>query len=408
MIQVFPFKGISPKPELAEQVASRPYDVVTREEAAALAVGNPYSFLHVVRSEVDLPADTDPYAPVVYEKARETLDSFIRDGVLVQDPEPAMYLYRLEMEEHAQVGLLCCCAVDDYDHGRIKKHEHTRRAKEDDRTRHILATHAHTGPVLMTYRGQRRIDQLVEAGIRDEPLCRVVADDGVAHTIWRTSDVELFVEAFRHVPALYIADGHHRAASAARARAERKASNSSHGGDEEYNRFLAVLFPGEQLQILAYNRVVKDLKGLTPDAFLAALEETFEITPDEPAEPGGPGIISMYLGERWYCLTLPDGVVDREDPIASLDVSILQDYLLGPILGITDPRADERVDFVGGIDGPDALMERVDSGAAAVAFNLYPVTVTQLMAIADSGQTMPPKSTWFEPKLRSGLVVHRI
>lgn len=408
MIQVFPFKGLRPTSELAPKVASRPYDVVTREAAAEQAQGNPHSFLHVVRSEIDLAPDVDPYAPAVYEKARENLDALIRDHVLVQDAEPAVYLYRLESEEHAQVGLLCCCAVDDYDADVIKKHEHTRRAKEDDRTRHILATEAHTGPVLMTYRQDARIDELVARATREEPACRVIADDGVAHTIWRASDAERFVEAFRRVPALYIADGHHRAASAARARAERRKANPNHRGDEEYNRFLAVLFPDDQLQILGYNRIVKDLNGLSPDAFLSALGETFEVTPDEPSEPGGPGIISMYLGERWYCLTLPDGIVDRDDPVASLDVSVLQDQLLAPILGIADPRTDERIDFLGGIHGADALAERVDAGEAAVAFNMYPVTVAQLMAIADSGRTMPPKSTWFEPKLRSGLVVHRI
>lgn len=409
MIQVFPFRGWRPPPELAPLVASRPYDVVTTAEAAELAEENPLSFLHVVRAEIDLPPGTDPHDASVYEKARENLQRLFDERVLILDDEPSLYLYRLQLEDHIQIGLVCCCAVDDYDNGLIKKHEHTRRDKEDDRTRHILTTGAQCGPVLITYRQVGRIDELVAAETARDPLYDFEADDEVVHTVWRVTRTAPFVEAFHGVPALYIADGHHRAASASRARAERRRANRAHRGDEEYNRFLAVLFPDTQMQTLAYNRVVTGLNGLDSRGFLDAVGEVFEVTPDEPAVPAARGQITMFFEDCWYGLMLPPGVIDDEaDPVARLDVSVLQDYLLGPILGIQDPRTDERIGFVGGFGTTEALLERVRSGQADVAFCLHPVWVAELMAIADSGRTMPPKSTWFEPKLRSGLLVHRI
>lgn len=407
MARIRPFRALRPPVERAADVSAVPYDVVNSEEAAALADGNPFSFLHVSRPEIDLPPGTDLYSDEVYAKARENFDALIDQCPLERDPEPSLYLYRLRMGEHEQTGLVACCSIDEYDNDRIKKHERTRRDKEDDRTRHLVTLGAQTGLVFLTYRGRPDVDALVTEVTAAPPLYDFVASDGIAHTLWKIPQPERFVEAFGAVPDLYVADGHHRSASASRARAQLRDKNPNHTGEEDYNFVLAVAFPADQLRILPYNRVVKDLNGHSRDELLAAVGERFEVTPDASPEPAR-GSFAMYLDGQWYGLTPPDGSVDHEDPIASLDVSVLQDRILAPLLGVDDPRTDKRVDFVGGIRGTAELVRLVDSGRAAVAFSLHPTTLDDLMRIADAGEIMPPKSTWFEPKLRDGLVCHTI
>ena len=406
MAVIRPFHALRPPVERAADVAAVPYDVVNSEEAARLAEGKPLSFLHVSRPEIDLPPGTDLYSDEVYAKAAENFERLLVEVPYETDLEAGLYLYRLRMGGHVQTGLVACCSVDEYDNDLIKKHERTRRDKEDDRTRHLLAVSAQTGLVFLTYRGREEIDREVERVTSGEPLYDFVAPDGIAHTMWKVPDAPPFVEAFARVPALYVADGHHRSASASRARAECRAKNPDHTGGEPYNYFLAVVFPADQLQILPYNRVVRDLNGRTPDEVLAAARERFEVS--EGADPSpARGEFSMYLGGRWYGLRPTAGSVDHDDPIASLDVSVLQDRMLAPVLGVEDQRTDKRIDFVGGVRGAGELERLVDSGRAAVAFSLHPTTVDDLMRIADAGEIMPPKSTWFEPKLRDGLVIHR-
>jgi len=403
MLRIRAFQGLSPKPERAAQVACVPYDVVNREEAAALTAGNPRNLMHVDRAEIDLPPETDPYSDAVYAAAKAALDRLVREGALVRDGGPCLYLYRQQMGEHQQTGVAAVCHIEDYENDIIRKHEKTRRDKEDDRTRLIGTLAANTGPVFLTYREREDIDRLVAAETARPPLHDFTAPDGIRHTTWRIEGKEL-VRAFASVPLAYVADGHHRSASAARVGRERREANPHHTGQEDYNWFLCVLFPANQLRILPYNRVVADLNGRTPEAFLKAVRERFEVSEKAPASPAAPGQVSLFLGDRWIGLTwkpAPDA-----DPVSRLDASVLQDNLLAPILGIDDPRTNKRIDFVGGIRGTDALEERVKSGGAAVAFSLFPVTVDQLMDIADAGQIMPPKSTWFEPKLRSGLFIH--
>ena len=403
MLKIRAFQGLSPKPELAAQVACVPYDVVNREEAAALASGNPHSLMHVDRAEIDLPPETDPYSDVVYAAAKASLARLVSEGSLVRDGAPFIYLYRQQMGEHVQTGVAAVCHIEDYENDIIRKHEKTRKDKEDDRTRLIGALSANTGPVFLTYRERAEIDRLVAAETSRPPLHDFVAPDGIRHTAWRIQGEEL-VCAFAAVPLAYVADGHHRSASAARVGRERREANPHHTGQEDYNWFLCVLFPANQLRILPYNRVVADLNGLNPDEFLKAVAARFEVSESAPAAPVAPGQVSMFLGGRWIGLTwkpAPDA-----DPVSRLDVSVLQDTLLAPVLGIDDPRTNKRIDFVGGIRGTGELEERVNSGRAAVAFSMFPVTVDQLMDIADAGQIMPPKSTWFEPKLRSGLFIH--
>jgi uncharacterized protein (DUF1015 family) len=407
MALIRPFRALRPPVERAAEVAAVPYDVVNTAEAAALAEGNPLSFLHVSRPEIDLPEGTDLYSEEVYAKAVENFERLVVEVPLELTAEQSVYVYRLQMGDHVQTGLVACCSVDEYDEDLIKKHERTRRDKEDDRTRHLLALSAQTGLVFLTYRGHEEIDRLVAEVVARTPLYDFEAADGIRHTMWRVGEPVPFVDAFAHVPALYVADGHHRAASASRARAECQARNPQHTGDEEYNYVLAVMFPSDQLRILPYNRVVKDLHGRTPDEFLAAVRERFEVTEGASADPPR-GEFAMYLAGIWYGLRPPAGSVDRDDPIGSLDVSVLQNQLLAPLLGVEDPRTDKRIDFVGGIRGTSELVRLVDSGACAVAFSLHPTTLDDLMRIADAGEIMPPKSTWFEPKLRDGLVCHRI
>ena len=407
-MRLHPFPAIRPAPELASQVAAVPYDVVDRDEAAELARGNPHSFLHVGRSDIDLPKGADPHDPQVYAGARAALERFMAEGTLIRDREPSLYLYRQIMEGRTQLGVVGCVHVDDYENDVIRKHEKTRPDKEDDRTRHVLTLNAHAEPVFLAYRGENRIDELTAAVLRTEPLYDFTAPDGVRHTVWRIPDNRALVHVFEAVPTAYVADGHHRSASAWRAGKERRAANPRHRGDEEYNWFLAVLFPASQLTILPYNRVVRDLAGKAPADVLHGLAKVGRLSRTDDPRPSRPGSFCVYLEGVWHRLELDPASIDRSDPIGSLDVSLLQDRVLGPILQVGDPRTDKRLEFVGGIRGTAELERRVNSGDMAIAFSLYPTTMEQLIAVSDAGEVMPPKSTWFEPKLRSGLFVHEL
>jgi len=403
-----PFRALRPNTSRAADVASVPYDVINTEEARTLAEGKPLSFLHVSRPEIDLPAGTDVYSDAVYRKAVENFERLIKAAPLENEAEPSLYLYKLVMGDHEQIGVVAASSVDEYDRDLIRKHERTRPDKEDDRTRHMLMLRAQTGPVFLTYRTQPEIDQLVAREIEAEPLFDITAEDGISHTIWRIKQTAAFVESFGRVPFLYIADGHHRAASASRARAELKNQSFAHTGNEDYNYFLTVIFPDSQLQILAYNRVVKDLNGLSSAEFMQALKSQFAIKEDAGPTPTHRGMWCMYLDGRWYGLELSSDATLPVGTVASLDVSVLQDRLLDPILGIKDVRTDKRIDFVGGLRGTAELERLVNEGKAAVAFSMFPTTVEELLCVSDAGEIMPPKSTWFEPKLRDGLLIHQI
>jgi len=399
---LFPFRALRPTPAAASDVAAVPYDVVTRDEAASIAHGNPLSFLHVSRAEIDVAAGTDPYADEVYEQAARNFRALQAAAPLVTEDVPSLYVYRLKMGQHEQTGIAACFSLDDYDTDIIKKHERTRRDKEDDRTRHMLAIGAQTGPVFLTYRAAPHVSDLVDQTVGTEPLFDFMASDHIGHTVWKVRDRDRnrFVDAFAAVPTLYIADGHHRAASAARARKQRRST----AGAGEWDKFLGVAFPHDQVQILAYNRIIKDLAGALPASVLSRLRERFAITPG-PSRPVRRGDVSMYLDGVWYTIEL--GEPSPSGPIAGrLDVDLLQELILAPVLGIGDVRTDKRIDFVGGARGTEFLEQSVSSGRAAVAFSLYPVSVDDLMAISDAGGIMPPKSTWFEPKLRDGLLSH--
>jgi uncharacterized protein (DUF1015 family) len=410
MSTLYPFRALRPNAADAARIAAVPYDVVSTDEARALADGNPLSFLRVSRAEIELPDGSDPYGDAVYRKAADNFAT-LRNGALTLDAEPGVYLYRLQMGSHIQTGLAACFSIDEYDRNVIKKHERTRRDKEDDRTRHMLGLGAQTGPVFLTYRASTEIDRVAATATQGEPIIDFTAPDGVRHTIWRVvgADRDALVAAVGRIPALYIADGHHRAASAARARTEmreRGIEGTSLGDGADASTMLAVAFPHDQVQILSYNRTMKDLGGMSSDAFLAAVRERFDVT-QGPATPAARGDIAMYLNGTWH--TLRSRVApDSNDPIGSLDVSVLQERLLAPLLGVADVRTDKRIDFVGGGRGTKALEQLVDSGKAAVAFSLFPVSVADLMAVSDAGEIMPPKSTWFEPKLRDGLLIHVI
>ena len=400
MALIRPFRALRPAPEVAPRVASVPYDVVSTDEARALARGNPLSFLHVTRSEIDLPPDTDPYAPKVYAQAVQNLEELKRSAPLILESEPALYFYRLRMGNHEQTGLAATYSVDEYDRDLIKKHERTRRDKEDDRTRHIAHTRAQTGIVFLTYKTSPDVNAIAARICAGAPLYHFVADDGIEHTVWKVTgaDVTALVGAFGRIPALYIADGHHRAASAARVRREVA------GADW----FLAVAFPDDQMQILPYNRVVRDLAGEMPDSFLEKVKARVPVRSGQ-ASPSRPGLAEMYLSGNWYELDLTQVRPAADgDRASALDVSVLQRAVIEPVLKIADIRTDKRIDFVGGARGTRALQQLVDSGKAAVAFSMHPVTVADLIAIADAGGIMPPKSTWFEPKLRDGLIVNLI
>jgi uncharacterized protein (DUF1015 family) len=403
-----PFSALRPPAERAGEVASVPYDVVNTEEARALAANNPLSFLHVSRPEIDLPDGTDVHSDPVYRQAAENFDKLIKDCPLVTEEASSIYLYRLIMGDHEQIGVVACCSMDEYDQDLIRKHERTRRDKEDDRTRHMLVLRAQTGPVFLTYRSNRDIDTMMMETTMANAIFDFTAIDGIQHTVWRVPDPVRFVHAFREIPFLYIADGHHRAASAARARAELKEQSFGHTGDEEYNFFLAVIFPDDQVQILPYNRAVRDLNGLSTSQFLEALIKNFAVKEDGSDMPKSRGQWGMYLDSRWYTLSLRADASPPEGAVDSLDVSILQDRVLDPILGINDVRTDKRIDFIGGVRGSKELKRLVDEGKAAVAFSLYPTTMEDLLSVSDAGEIMPPKSTWFEPKLRDGLLIHSI
>ncbi|MGH9866779.1 MAG: DUF1015 domain-containing protein [Candidatus Polarisedimenticolia bacterium] len=402
MATVRPFAALRPSSDRAAAVCSVPYDVVSTAEARALAGGNPLSFLHVSRPEIDLPEATDPHADIVYETAGRNFERLRREAPLTMEAAPALYVYRLRMGDHVQTGIAGCCSVDEYDRDIIRKHERTRQDKEDDRTRHMATLRSQTGPVFMTYRAVPAIDALVSEVTAAPPMFDVTAPDGVTHTIWKAPEAatKRLSELFGGVPLLYIADGHHRAASASRARALLKT--------DESGSFLSVVFPSNQLRILAYNRVVKDLSGRTPAKFLAELKASLPVHESAPPEPARRGEVSMYLDGRWHGLTLSPGGEGVRADTASLDVSRLQERVLEPLLGIGDVRTDKRIDFVGGIRGATELSRLVDGGHAAVAFSMHPVSLDDLMAVSDAGGIMPPKSTWFEPKLRDGFLCHMI
>ncbi len=402
------FRALVPAPAHAAEVACVPYDVVSTEEARALAKGNPCSFLHVLRAEIDLPPDTDPYSEAVYAKARENFTRLQEEQILVRENEPCVYLYRQTMGHHSQTGIALTCHIDDYGEDVIRKHEKTRKLKEDDRTRLVDTLNANPGPVFLTYKDQEKIDRIVETiTTSEEPAFDLTDETGVRHTLWRIPGGKEITAAFESVPFAYVADGHHRSASAYRVGSQRRAANPNHEGAESYNWFLSVLFPASQLQILPYNRVVKDLNGLNVPSFLERAGEVFVLSSDGRKSPDGPGEVCIYVDGNWHSLEWAEPGSSL-NPVDRLDVSVLQSRLLAPVLGIKDPRTDERIDFVGGIRGTDELEKRVDSGDWAVAFSLFPVTVDQLISIADAGEIMPPKSTWFEPKLRSGLFIHTL
>lgn len=405
-----PFAGLRPAPGFAGDVAAPPYDVLSTAEARARATGRPWSFLHISRPEIDLPPETDPYAAAVYAKGAENLQKMLAAGVLVRDAAPCYYAYRIVMGTHSQTGLVAAASVADYDTNRIRKHEFTRPDKEDDRVRQIDALNAQTGPVLLAYPAAPAVDAILAQASHGQPDADITADDSVRHTIWLIRDAAIIAQltrAFDAMHAIYIADGHHRSAAASRVAAARKAANPQHHGEESYNYFLAVIFPHHEMKILDYNRVITDLNGLSKSQFLARIGEKFSVEAvSGQFRPARPGEFGMYLDGGWYRLAIHTELIPVADPVARLDVSLLQNNLIAPILGISDPRRDKRIDFIGGIRGLAALEKRVDSGEMAVAFALFATSMEDLMAVADAGEVMPPKSTWFEPKLADGLVSH--
>lgn len=405
-----PFTGLRPAPGRAADVAAPPYDVLSTAEARIRAEGKPWSFLHISKPEIDLAPDTDPYAPEVYAKAAENLAKMLTAGVLARDNTPCYYAYRLVMGTHSQTGLVAAASVADYDINRIRKHEFTRPDKEDDRVRQIDALNAQTGPVLLAYPAAPAVDAILAQASAAEADADVTADDGIRHTIWAIRDaaaIARLTEAFDAMHAIYIADGHHRSAAASRVAAARKGSNPEHGGEESYNYFLSVIFPHHEMKIMDYNRVMTDLNGLSKEQFLARVAEKFTVqASSSQVKPEKPGEFGMYLEGSWYRLNVHSALIPAADPVGRLDVSLLQNNLIAPVLGITDPRRDKRIDFVGGIRGLAELEKRVNSGEMAVAFALFATRMEDLMAVADAGEVMPPKSTWFEPKLADGLVSH--
>lgn len=411
MITIKAFRGIRPLPEYAARVASRPYDVMNRQEAKQEAAGNPLSFLHVIRPEIDLPDSIDEHDPRVYQKAKENFQSLLAQGIFKQESADCFYVYELTMHNRSQTGLVACSSVDDYFADKIKKHEHTRPVKEQDRIDHMLITGIHAEPVFLTFRDVDAVTYILFQIKDQSPDYDFISSDNIKHRFWVMRDpsaISQLTQIFKtHVPATYIADGHHRAASSAKVGRLLAEQNPHHSGKEEYNFFLTVLFPASQLHIMDYNRLVADLNGLTEAEFLQKVAEKFQVHQrNDSFRPSGMHEFGMYLGGKWYKLLPHPGTFAENDPIGSLDVSILQDNLLRPILGITDPRTDKRIDFSGGIRGLQELERRVNQGEMQVAFALYPVSMEQLLRIADMGQVMPPKSTWFEPKLRSGLIIH--
>lgn len=410
MAKIYPFKAFRPKPEYAYKIAAPPYDVLDSDEAREVAKDKDMIFLHVTKSEIDLPPSIDPYDDKVYQKAAENLQKFINNSYIVQDHKPNLYIYTQKMGEHLQKGLVACVSVEDYVNNIIKKHELTRADKEKDRCRHIETTNAQTGPVFITYQSTEDVNSIIDREMKKNPVYNFTTSDGIVHTVYVIDDenvIKSIVDRFGQIPYLYIADGHHRSAAGSIVGLDKKKKNPNHTGDEEYNKFLAVLFPHDQLKIMDYNRVVKDLNGLSKEEFLAAAQKNFIIEEKSSQyKPEKLHTFAMYIDKQWHKLTPKDGTFDSGDVMRALDVSILQDNLLSPILAIGNPRTDKRINFVGGIRGLKELERLVDSDKYKVAFALHPVSVEELMAIADAGQIMPPKSTWFEPKLRCGLFVH--
>lgn len=408
-MRVKAFPSLVPAAGKAETIASVPYDVVNTAEARALAEGNPHSFLRVVRAELEFPDDTDPYGDEIYERSKQNLDALQSDGILVREPEPCVYLYRQIMNGHSQIGITLACHIEDYENDIIRKHEKTRPVKENDRTKLTDVLSANTGPVFLTYKDSDAVDAFVNDWIQNnEPSVDFTDDVSVQHTVWRVPESEgkALLDDIGEIPLSYVADGHHRSASAARVGKERREANPDHDGTENYNWFLAVMFPASQLKILSYNRIVKDLNGLSADSFLQRVSESFTLDSNGEKTPDSSESLCIYVDGNWHTIRWDE--VDSESPIDRLDVAVLQDRLLAPILGIGDPRTDTRIDFVGGIRGTEELEKRVDNGDWAVAFSMYPTTVQQLIDIADANEIMPPKSTWFEPKLRSGLFVYTL
>lgn len=405
------FKAFRPTADLASKIAALPYDVMNSEEAREMVKDNEYSFLHVDRAEVNLPNDTNIYDKVVYEKARDVLDKMIQDGLYVQENKPCMYIYRQTMNGKSQTGLVICAAIDDYINDKIKKHEHTRKDKEVDRINHVDYCDANTGPIFLTYRNQAEISKIMDKWIQNEPLYDFISEDGNGHTVWiinNDSDIERLTTLFKKVDSLYIADGHHRAKSAVEVGLKRRKENPGYTGEEEFNYFLAIVYPDNQLEVLDYNRTVKDLNGLNEDEFLSAIEKNFKIkVSKEAVKPKRRHTFGMYMNNTWYELEAKDGTFNEEDPMERLDVSILQNNLLSPILGIDDPTKSDRIEFIGGIRGINELEKRANKDMK-VSFSMFATTTDDIMSIADGGMIMPPKSTWFEPKPRSGLFIHKL
>ena len=405
------FKALRPTQDLASKIAALPYDVMNSEEAREMVKDNEYSFLHVDRAEINLPKETNIYDKVVYEKARDVLDKMIDDGLYVQEEKPCMYIYRQTMKGKSQTGLVICASIDDYINNKIKKHEHTRKDKELDRINHVDYCDANTGPIFLTYRNQDEISRIMDKWTRNRPLYDFISEDGNGHTVWvinNDSDIERLTTLFEKVDSLYIADGHHRAKSAVEVGLKRRKENPGYTGEEEFNYFLAIAYPDNQLEVLDYNRTVKDLNGLSEEEFLNAIGKDFKVKISEnPVKPMRRHTFGMYMDNTWYELEAKDGTFNEEDPMDRLDVSILQNNLLSPILGVDDPTKSDRIEFIGGIRGIKELEKRANKDMK-VSFSMFATTTDDIMSIADGGMIMPPKSTWFEPKPRSGLFIHKL
>jgi uncharacterized protein (DUF1015 family) len=408
---ITPFKALRPATGRAADIIAPPYDVLSSDEARTRAAGKPWSFLHISKPEIDLPPGTDAYSPSVYAKAAENMHKMLDAGVIVRDDKPCYYVYRIIMGEHVQTGIVASASVAEYDNNRIKRHELTRTDKEDDRVRQIEALNAQTGPVFLAYPDAPAIDAILQATVAGTPDADATADDGIRHTLWVIRDdatIAQVTRAFDALPALYIADGHHRSAAASRVAAARRSGNTTHTGDESYNYFLSVIFPAHALKIMDYNRVACDLNGLSKDELIAKISAAYTVTPaSAPVKPAAHGEVGMYVAGQWYKLAIKPELIPA-DPVARLDVSLLTEHVLSPVLGIADLRRDKRIDFVGGIRGLPELEKRVNSGEMAVAFAMYATTMQDLMSVADAGKIMPPKSTWFEPKLADGMASHVI
>ncbi len=406
-----PFKAIRPKEEFAAKVAALPYDVMNSREAAEMTKGNPYSFLHVDKAEIDLPEGTDLYSDEVYAKAAQNLAALSENGICIQEETPCLYLYRQVMNGRPQTGIVGCASIDDYMNNAIKKHENTRADKEADRIRHVDICDANTGPIFLCYARNAAVDAVIDRYLAQKPLYDFTPDDGVRNTVWRIADdrdIGIIIEAFAKIPALYIADGHHRCASAVKVGIKRREQNPDFTGEEEFNFFLSVCFRADELEIMDYNRLLADTNGLTKDELLAKLAVHFDMEPSQTAyKPSERHTFGFYIDKQWYALTLKDGLCNESDPVESLDVSVLQNLVIAPVFGIDDPRTSKRIDFVGGIRGLKELEKRCETDMVC-AFSMYPTSLDELMRIADAGKIMPPKSTWFEPKLLSGLFIHKL